>query len=112
MDDVRRPRILLGNLGTAPATPGMLGAFLSLVPEGWTWSVAGIGRYQLDANMMAVAAGGHVRVGLEDNIYLSKGVLAKSNAELVAKARRILEDLGGSIASPDESRAILGLRAA
>jgi uncharacterized protein (DUF849 family) len=49
-------------------------------------------------------------VGLEDNIYLSKGVLAKSNAELVAKARRILEDLGASVATPAEARGILGLR--
>ena len=53
--------------------------------------------------------GGNVRVGLEDNIYLSKGVLAKSNAELVAKARRIVEDLGGAIASVAEARAMLGL---
>jgi len=50
-----------------------------------------------------------VRVGLEDNIYLSKGVLAKSNAELVAKARRMLDDLGASVASAAEARAMLGL---
>jgi uncharacterized protein (DUF849 family) len=56
--------------------------------------------------------GGNVRVGLEDNIYLSKGVLAKSNAELVTKARRILEDLGGAVATPREARAMLGLAGA
>jgi len=48
-------------------------------------------------------------VGLEDNIYLSKGILAKSNAELVAKARRVIEDLGGTVATPDEARSMLGL---
>jgi len=53
--------------------------------------------------------GGHVRVGLEDNIYLSKGVLAKSNAELVEKAVRVIRDLGGEVATPAEARAILGL---
>ena len=54
-------------------------------------------------------AGGHVRVGLEDNIYLARGVLAPSNAALVEKARRIVEDLGGQIATPAEAREILGL---
>jgi len=53
--------------------------------------------------------GGHVRVGLEDNIYLSKGVRAKSNAELVEKAVRVIRDLGGEVATPAEARAILGL---
>jgi uncharacterized protein (DUF849 family) len=55
--------------------------------------------------------GGHVRVGLEDNIYLEKGVLAKGNAELVHKAVDILKSLGGSVATPDEARTLLGLRA-
>ena len=53
--------------------------------------------------------GGHVRVGLEDNIYLSKGVLAKSNAELVEKAVRVIRDLGGEVATAAEARAMLGL---
>ena len=83
-----------------------------ILPPGAIWSAFGIGRAEFPMLAQTWLLGGHVRVGLEDNIYLSKGVLAKSNAELVAKARRILEDLGGSIASPDESRAILGLRAA
>jgi uncharacterized protein (DUF849 family) len=58
---------------------------------------------------MAWLAGGHIRVGMEDNIYLEKGVLAQSNAELVAKARRIVHDLGGELAHPREARALLGL---
>jgi uncharacterized protein (DUF849 family) len=56
-----------------------------------------------------MCAGGHVRVGMEDNIYLEKGVLAKSNAELVTKAKRIIHDLGGELATPSEARAMLQL---
>ena len=56
--------------------------------------------------------GGHVRVGLEDSIYLSKGVLAKSNAEQVARIREIVERLGRDVANPTEARAILGLKGA
>jgi uncharacterized protein (DUF849 family) len=56
-----------------------------------------------------MCAGGHVRVGMEDNIYLEKGVLAKSNAELVTKAKRIIHDLGGELATPSEARAMLKL---
>jgi uncharacterized protein (DUF849 family) len=59
---------------------------------------------------MAWLAGGHIRVGMEDNIYLEKGVLAQSNAELVVKARRVVQDLGGALANPREARAMLGLK--
>ena len=58
----------------------------------------------------AILMGGHVRVGFEDNVYLSKGVPARSNGELVEKAARIARELGREVASPDEARAILGLR--
>ena len=58
---------------------------------------------------MAWLAGGHLRVGMEDNIFLGKGVLAKNNAELVTKARRIVEDLGGELANPREARELLNL---
>ncbi|HEY5000034.1 MAG TPA: 3-keto-5-aminohexanoate cleavage protein [Usitatibacter sp.] len=81
----------------------------SILPPGALWSAFGIGRFEYPMLAQTWLLGGNVRVGLEDNIYLSKGVLAKSNAELVAKARRILEDLGGSIASVAEARAMLGL---
>jgi uncharacterized protein (DUF849 family) len=81
----------------------------SLLPAGAVWSAFGIGRFEFPCVAQAVLAGGHVRVGLEDNIYIEKGVLAKSNAELVAKARRIVQDLGGALASPAEARAMLGL---
>ena len=81
----------------------------SLLPPGAIWSAFGIGRAEFPMLAQTWLLGGNVRVGLEDNIYLSKGVLAKSNAELVAKARRIVEDLGGAVASAAEARAMLGL---
>jgi uncharacterized protein (DUF849 family) len=81
----------------------------SLLPAGAIWSAFGIGRAEYPMLAQTWLLGGNVRVGLEDNIYLSKGVLAKSNAELVTKARRVLDDLGATIASSTEARAMLGL---
>jgi uncharacterized protein (DUF849 family) len=81
----------------------------SLLPAGAVWSAFGIGRHEFPCVAMALLAGGHVRVGLEDNIYLDKGVLAKNNAELVTRARRIVHDLGGELANPREARALLNL---
>ena len=81
----------------------------SILPAGAMWSAFGIGRFEYPMLAQTLLLGGNVRVGLEDNIYLSKGVLAKSNADLVAKARRIVEDLGGAVASVAETRAMLGL---
>jgi len=81
-----------------------------LLPPGAIWSAFGIGRHEFPMVAQAWLLGGHVRVGLEDNIYLEKGVLAKSNAELVAKAARIVRDLGGELASAREVRALLQLR--
>ena len=81
----------------------------SLLPAGAIWSAFGIGRFEFPIVAQAWLAGGHVRVGMEDNIYLEKGVLAKSNAELVTKAKRIILDLGGELANPREARAMLSL---
>ena len=81
----------------------------SLLPPGAVWSAFGIGRAEFPMLAQTWLLGGNLRVGLEDNIYLSRGVLAKSNAELVAKARRMLEDLGGTLASVADARAMLGL---
>lgn len=78
------------------------------LPAGCTWSVAGVGRMQLTLAAVAVAMGGHVRVGLEDNLYYSKGRLAR-NEELVARVVRIAEELGRPVATPDEARRILKL---
>lgn len=79
--------------------------------ENYRWSVIGCGYpYQFNAATLAIMTGGHVRVGLEDNIFIEKRVLAKSNAELVEKVVRIARDLGRDIATPDEARSILGLK--
>lgn len=79
-------------------------------PENYTWSVCGVGRGQFGLAPMAMAMGGHVRVGLEDNLYIAKGVLAKSNAELVEKAVRMAEEMDRRVAGPDEVRQMLGLK--
>jgi 3-keto-5-aminohexanoate cleavage enzyme len=77
------------------------------IPEGATYSVAGIGRYEFSLAELSIKHGGHVRVGLEDNIYLEKGVLAKSNSELVSKVVNIAKKYNRSIATPKEARMIL-----
>jgi uncharacterized protein (DUF849 family) len=81
----------------------------SLLPPGAIWSGFGIGRSEFPMVAQAWLYGGHVRVGMEDNLYMSKGVLAKSNAELVAHAAGILRMLGADIASAKDARAMLGL---
>jgi uncharacterized protein (DUF849 family) len=80
-----------------------------LLPAGAIWTGFGIGRSEFPMVAQSWLLGGHVRVGMEDNLYLSKGVLAKSNAELVTHAASILRSLGATIASPAEARAMLGL---
>ncbi|MCX7885138.1 MAG: 3-keto-5-aminohexanoate cleavage protein [Caloramator sp.] len=80
------------------------------VPKNSTWTVTGIGRYQFPLATMGIIMGGNVRVGFEDNIYISKGVLANSNAELVEKVVRIAKEFGRDIATPDEAREILGIK--
>ena len=90
-------------------TPEALTYARSMLPPGALWSAFGISKEEMPMVANTWLLGGHVRVGLEDNIYLSRGVLAKSNAELVAKGRRIVEDLGGTLANYTEARAILNL---
>lgn len=103
-------QIVLGVRYGAIATPETLMYMKSLLPPTAPWSAFGVGRWEFPMLAQSWLLGGHVRVGLEDNIYLEKGVLAESNAALVAKAVRIVRDLGGQIATPGEARAILGLR--
>ena len=80
-----------------------------LLPPGAVWSAFGIGRHEFPMVAQAWLLGGHLRVGMEDNIFLEKGVLARSNAELVAKARRMVRDLGGELMGPREARRLIGL---
>jgi len=102
-------------LGVPGAMPGSVDDLVFLynrIPTGSNWTVAGIGRYELPLAMHAIAMGGHVRVGFEDNIYYHKGVLADSNAQLAARIVRIAGEMGRPIATPDEARKILGIRTA
>lgn len=81
------------------------------IPSDATYTVAGIGRFEFTLAAAAIIDGGHVRVGFEDNVYVSKGVLAKSNGELVEKVVRLAKEFGREIATPTEARKILGLKA-
>ena len=81
-----------------------------LFGSGYRWSVLGAGAAQMPLATTASQMGGNVRVGLEDSLYISRGRLAESNAQQVAKIRRIVEDLGSEVATPDEAREILGLK--
>lgn len=92
------------------ATVRDLAYLVHSLPEGSTWTVAGVGRHEIPMAVAAIIMGGHARVGFEDNVYLSKGVLAKSNAELVEKVARISREVGREVATPDEARKILGLK--
>lgn len=103
-------QICLGVPGGAPATPQALMAMLSFLPEGCNWGGFGISASSLPMVAQSVLLGGHVRVGLEDNLYLTKGVLAPGNAALVQQAARIIHDLGRELATPEEARQILGLK--
>jgi uncharacterized protein (DUF849 family) len=93
-------------LNTDPAT---LLYMRDQLPSGALWAAFGISRAEFPIVAQAWLLGGHIRVGMEDNIYLEKGVLCESNAQLVNRAKRIISDLGGQLASSNEARQMLGL---
>lgn len=93
-----------------PSTPDTLQYAKSMLPIDCNWYAFGVGRWQMPYVALSTINGGHARVGLEDNIFISPRVLAKSNAEMVTKAKRIIEDLGNSVADPNEARKILKLQ--
>jgi len=103
-------QIVLGIRFGAAATPSTLMYMKSLLPEGAVWAAFGLGKMAFPMVAQSFLLGGHVRVGLEDNVYLEKGVLAPDNAALVDKAARIVRDLGGVIATAQDARRILKLR--
>ena len=105
-------QICLGIAWGQPATPEAMMYMRNLLPQGSPWFAFGISLHQFPMVAQTVLLGGHVRVGLEDNLYLGKGQLAPSNAALVEKAGRIIEELGDIVATPDDAREILGLPAA
>lgn len=101
--------LVLGVPGGLEATVQNLCDLVDDLPDGCSWSVAGIGRQQLPMALAAIAMGGHVRVGLEDNLYYSKGRLAR-NEELVARIARIAAEAGRPVATPEQAREILGVK--
>ena len=113
---IKRPiyiQFVMGILGGIPATVENLAFMVKTAKDllgEFNWSCAAAGKAQFSLTAAAAAMGGNVRVGLEDNLYLRPGVLAKSSAEQVVQIRSIVEQLGQEIASPDEARQILGLK--
>jgi 3-keto-5-aminohexanoate cleavage enzyme len=102
-------QFVLGILGCIPATIDNLVHMVKSIPPESPWSVCAVGLNEFPMATMAILMGGHVRVGFEDNIYLSRGVRAKSNAELVEKVVRLARELDREIATPEEARRILHL---
>jgi uncharacterized protein (DUF849 family) len=93
----------------APADPGVLQSMVTMLPPGARWASFALGRMQMPWVAQSILLGGHVRVGLEDNLYLGKGNKA-TNAQLVERAVTITESVGVRVATPDEARATLGLK--
>lgn len=100
-------QFVLGTKYGLSGAPENLFHMKSKLPPGSTFAVAGIGRFQLQLAPLAIVSGGHVRVGFEDNIYYSKGVLAESNAQLVKRISQMAELLQREVASPEEAKKIL-----
>ena len=102
---------ILGGIGADPRNLMFMRETADkLFGNDYVWSVLAAGRHQMAFTTMAGILGGNVRVGLEDSLYIGRGQLAKSNAEQVAKIRRILEELSLEIATPTEARALLKLK--
>ena len=104
-------QFVLGIRGGAPATARELTHMVDSLPTGAQWSVCAIGRNQLPMNMIAMAMGGHVRTGLEDNIYYAYRQLATGNPQLVERLARLAREMGREIATPDEARQMIGVSA-
>lgn len=102
-------QFVLGAPGGMDATVENLVFLKSLIPAGSTWSALGIGKGHLPILAAALAMGGHVRVGMEDNILYAKGVLATSNVQFIERAKRMIADMNKSVATPAEARQILGI---
>ena len=99
--------LVMGIDGGIPASPQNLMAMIDNLPDGATWQVVCIGKYQVPLSTMVLAMGGNIRVGFEDNVYYSPGTLAVSNAQMVERAVRIARELGREIATPQEAREMM-----
>jgi uncharacterized protein (DUF849 family) len=102
-------QMVLGVRFGAVANPATMAYLVGQLPEGTEWAAFGIGRAAFPMLAQAWLLGGHIRIGMEDTAYIRKGAHCVSNAELVTKAARMIDDLGGALATPDEAREILGL---
>ncbi|MFE1114909.1 BKACE family enzyme [Streptomyces rochei] len=109
LDDPTVFQLCMGIPWGAPADPGVLQSMVNMLPDGARWASFALGRMQMPWVAQSILLGGHVRVGLEDNLYLGKGNKA-TNAQLVERAVTITESIGARVATPDEARATLGLR--
>lgn len=109
LDDPTIFQLCMGIPWGAPAEPGVLKAMVDLLPEGAQWASFALGRMQMPWVAQSILLGGNVRVGLEDNLYVSRGVKA-TNGQLVERAVQITELLGAKVATPDEARQRLGLK--
>ncbi len=110
LDEQLHVDLVMGVMGGVPPTARNLAAMADNVPAGAHWGLIGIGRVQWPLIGVALGLGGSIRVGLEDNFYLPDGTMATSNGELVARARRLTEDLGRRPATVAEARGMLGVR--
>jgi 3-keto-5-aminohexanoate cleavage enzyme len=102
-------QFVMGIAGGIGATEANVRYMHALLPAGATWGVAAVGRHQMPLTELAMRMGGHARVGLEDNIYLSKGVLSEGSAPLVARAAAYARSIGRTPADPTRARKLLGL---
>jgi uncharacterized protein (DUF849 family) len=103
-------QLVLGVRYGAPATAQMMLAMQVQLPRDAEWAAFGISRMAFPMVAQSFLLGGHARMGFEDNIYLERGKLAPGNGAMIQKAARIIEDLGGKVATPSEARTILGLK--
>jgi 3-keto-5-aminohexanoate cleavage enzyme len=109
LDDPLHYQFILGSPYGSPATPKALIQIHEMIPETATWSIVGIGQAHLPLSMLALVMGGHIRVGMEDNIYYRKGELVKRNAQFVDRIVRIAREYGRDVATPKDARKILKL---
>jgi len=103
-------QLCLGVRGGAPADIQSVAHLLGRLPEGAFWTMLGVGRSQTPVNLFSLGSGGHVRTGLEDNIYYRPGELADSNSQMVERVARIASETGRPVASADQARELLGIR--
>jgi len=103
--------ILLGSLGTLSSTPANIAAAVNALPKGVTWALAGIGRFQFPTNATAIAMGGHVRAGIEDNLwYDDDRTRYATNPDLIERVAKLANAAGREVATPDEAREMIGLQ--